>query len=69
MNTTGVIAEEAALAWMEARGYVTQHGPYIAVGMLGAERSDPIYRDLVPKTLISGDLWVVNADQFLREAV
>ena len=43
------IVEDATLAWLEALGY----------GMLpGAERSDPNYRDVAPKTLISGELRV-----------
>ena len=43
VNESGV--EEAALAWLEALGYAVPHGPDIAAGMLGAERSDPNYRD------------------------
>ena len=39
--------EEAALAWLEALGYVVLHGPDIAAGLIGAERSDPNYRDVV----------------------
>lgn len=44
---TESIVEEAALAWLERLGYAVLHGPDIAVGMLGAERSDPNYRDVV----------------------
>lgn len=44
---TESIVEEAALGWLEALGYSVLHGPDIAVGMLGAERSDPNYRDVV----------------------
>ncbi|MGA7949801.1 MAG: hypothetical protein WCA45_06535 [Thiobacillaceae bacterium] len=44
---TESIVEDAALAWLESLGYSVLHGPEIAVGMLGAERSDPNYRDVV----------------------
>ena len=44
---TESIVEDAALAWLEALDYTVLHGPDIAVGMLGAERSDPNYRDAV----------------------
>ena len=40
---TESIVEEAALAWLEALGYSVLHGPEIAVGEPGAERSDPNY--------------------------
>ena len=38
--------EDAALAWLEGLGYTILHGPEIAAGELGAERSDPKYRDV-----------------------
>lgn len=41
------VVESAALAWLEALGYAVLHGPDIAVGELGAERSEPNYRDVV----------------------
>ena len=44
---TESVVEEAALAWLEALGYAVLHGPDIAAGMPGAERSDPNYRDVV----------------------
>ncbi len=44
---TESVVEDAALAWLESLGYAVLHGPDIAVGMLGAERSDPNYRDVV----------------------
>lgn len=43
---TESIVEEAALAWLVLLGYAVFHGPEIAAGMLGAERSDPNYRDV-----------------------
>ena len=41
------VVEDASLAWLEALGYAVLHGPDIAVGEPGAERSDPNYRDVV----------------------
>jgi len=46
-NFTESIVEDAALAWLQALGYAVLHGPDIAIGMPGAERSDPSYRDVV----------------------
>ena len=44
---TESVVEDAALAWLEALGYAVLHGPDIAAGEPGAERSDPNYRDVV----------------------
>ena len=44
---TESVVEEAALAWLEALGYAVLHGPDIAAGMLGAERSESNYHDVV----------------------
>jgi len=41
------VVEDASLAWLEALGYAVLHGPDIAAGEPGAERSDPNYRDVV----------------------
>ena len=38
---TESVVEDAALAWLQALGYAVLHGPDIAAGMLGAERSSP----------------------------
>ena len=40
-------AEEAALGWLESLGYSIKHGPEIAFGVDGGERSDPGYRDTI----------------------
>jgi type I restriction enzyme, R subunit len=40
-------AEEAALGWLETLGYGIKHGPEIAFGVDGGERSDPRYRDTI----------------------
>ena len=39
--------EQAALAWFGGLAYAILHGPEISVGMPGAERTDPGYRDVV----------------------
>ncbi len=41
------IVEEAALAWLHGLGWSVAHGPEIAVGAPGEERSDPGYRDVI----------------------
>jgi hypothetical protein len=43
----GSDAEEAALGWLETLGYTIRHGPEIAFGIDGGERSDPGYRDTI----------------------
>ena len=44
---TESVVEDAALAWLKALGYAVLHGPAIAAGEPGAERSDLNYRDVV----------------------
>lgn len=44
---TESVVEDAALAWLQGRGYAVLHGSDIAAGELDAERSDPSYRDVV----------------------
>ncbi len=39
--------EAAALAWLANSGFAVAHGPEIAFGQPGAERSDPTYRDVI----------------------
>ena len=62
------IVEEAALAWAKALGYTVLHGPDIAAGEPGAERSDPNYRDAVSKTLISCELRVKVVERHVEDA-
>lgn len=59
---TESIVEEAALAWLESLGYAVLHGPEIAVGMLGAERSDPNYRDVILENRLQQALVRLNPD-------
>ena len=56
------ITEQAALAWLESLGYDVLHGPDIAVGALGAERSDPNYRDSVLERRLRAALINLNPD-------
>ncbi len=41
------VVEEAALEWLDAKGWTILHGPEIAVGILSAERTDPDFRDVI----------------------
>jgi type I restriction enzyme, R subunit len=44
---TEFIGELAALVWLEALGYAVLHGPDIAAGELGAERSDVNHHEVI----------------------
>jgi type I restriction enzyme, R subunit len=46
-NFTESLVEEAALAWLEGLGYQVLHGPDLAVGEPGAERTDADCRDVI----------------------
>jgi len=59
---TESVVEDAALAWLEALGYAVLHGPDIAVGMPGAERGDPNYRDVVLEGRLRQALVRLNPD-------
>ena len=59
---TESIVEDAALAWLEALGYQVLHGPDIAVGEAGAERSNPYYRDVVLEERLRQTLSHLNPD-------
>jgi len=56
------VVEEAALAWLDGLGYAVLHGPEIAVGQPGAERSDPGYRDVVLEWRLREALVRINPD-------
>ncbi len=47
MNFSESIVESAALAWLESLGYSVLSGPTIAAGQPAAERTDPMYHDVV----------------------
>jgi type I restriction enzyme R subunit len=59
---TESVVEAAALAWLESLGYAVLHGPEIAAGMPGAERSDPNYRDVVLERRLRQALMRLNPD-------
>jgi len=46
-SLTESIVEDATLGWLSELGYAVLFGPDIAAGELGAERSDPGFRDVV----------------------
>jgi len=56
------VVEDAALAWLKALGYVVLHGPDIAAGEPGAERSDPSFRDVQLERLLRQALARLNPD-------
>jgi type I restriction enzyme R subunit len=56
------VVEEAALAWLAGLGYQSVHGPHIAAGDLLAERSDPLYRDVVLEKRLRTALGRLNPD-------
>jgi len=59
---TESVVEDAALAWLESLGYAVLHGPEIAAGMPGAERTDPNYRDVVLERRLRQALVHLNPD-------
>jgi|CXWL01.1.fsa_nt_gi type I restriction enzyme R subunit len=59
---TESVVEDAALAWIENLGYAVLHGPEISAGELGAERSDPNYRDVVLERRLRQALVRLNPD-------
>jgi len=58
---TESVVEEAALAWLEAKGWIILHGPEIASGMPSAERDDPDFRDVVLERRLRHSLQRLNA--------
>ena len=59
---TESIVEDAALAWLNALGFGVLHGPDIAAGEPGAERSDPNYRDVLLEPRVRQALVRLNPD-------
>ncbi|HEV2485595.1 MAG TPA: type I restriction endonuclease subunit R [Terracidiphilus sp.] len=57
---TESVVEEAALEWLEARGWTILHGPEIASGMPAAERTDPDFRDVVLERRLRQSLQRLN---------
>jgi type I restriction enzyme R subunit len=56
------VVEEAAVAWLQGLGYAALHGPDIAAGEPGAERSDPNYRDVLLEARLRQVLVRLNPD-------
>ena len=54
--------EDAALTWLASSGFAVAHGPEIAFGQSGAERSDPTYRDVVLERRVREALVRLNPD-------
>ena len=52
--------EDAALEWLEAKGWTIFHGPEIAVGTPSAERVDPDFRDVVLERRLRQSLQQLN---------
>ena len=59
---TKSIVEEATLAWLEALGYSVLHGPKIAAGEPGAERSDSNFRAVLLNGRLRQTLFRLNPD-------
>jgi type I restriction enzyme R subunit len=57
---TESVVEEAALEWLEAKGWTILHGPEIATGMPSAERDDPDFRDVVLERRLRQSLQRLN---------
>jgi type I restriction enzyme R subunit len=57
---TESVVEEAALEWLEAKGWTILHGPEIAAGMPSAERVDPDFRDVVLERRLRQSLQRLN---------
>ncbi len=54
------VVEDAALAWLEAKGWTVLHGPEIAAGTPSAERTDPDFRDVVLERRLRQSLQRLN---------
>jgi type I restriction enzyme R subunit len=59
---TESVVEDATLAWLEGLGYAVLQGPDIAAGMVGAERNDLNYRDVVLEGRLRQSLVRLNPD-------
>ena len=57
---TEFVVEDAALEWLEAKGWTILRGPEIAAGMPSAERGDPDFRDVVLERRLRQSLQRLN---------
>src|SRR6516225_9061157 len=56
------VVEDAAFAWLQTLGYRVLHGPDVAAGEPGAERSDPNCRDVILERRLRQALVQLNGD-------
>ena len=61
-NFSESVVEDATLGWLNVLGYSVLHGPDIAAGEPGAERSDPNYRDVLLERRLRQALVRLNTD-------
>jgi type I restriction enzyme R subunit len=59
---TESVVEQAAPVWLEALGYAVLQEPDIAAGMLGVERREPNYCDMVLEDRLCQTLVRLNPD-------
>jgi type I restriction enzyme R subunit len=59
-NFTESVVEDAALEWLDGLGYTVLHGPEIAAGEPGAERTDPGYGDVILRNRLRKSLERLN---------
>jgi type I restriction enzyme R subunit len=59
---TESVVEDASLAWPQALGCTVLHGPAIAAGEPGAERSDPNYCEVLLDRRLRQALVRLNPD-------
>src|ERR1035437_6848837 len=58
----GSTVEEGGPVWLATSGFNVAHGPEIAFGQPGAERSDPTYRDVALEWRLREGLVRLNPD-------
>ena len=62
MSINESVVEDATLAWLEAFRSAVLHGPDIAVGEPGPDRSDPSYREVLLARRLRQALMRLNPD-------
>lgn len=74
MSFTESIVKQAALAWLESAGWQVHDGAEIAPGEPAAERDDygqvvraQRLREALLQQLISGELWVEEAERAIKD--
>ena len=59
------VVEDAALGWLQGLGYAVLHGPDLAIGEPGAERSDPDFRDVLLEGRLRAALDYAQVDEIM----